>query len=609
MKTLRKVLALLLMATMLLSLGGVVFATGTDPEPDPEPTDTTEPTPTTVVELQKEETKIPVILGSGVNASYEGHMFKAFKIMDLYKVVNTATDPDTQLVDEEGNPIFQYKLVLADTLPADFESLLERNGFAFDTVTGEITLGTGAAITSMAGENENSSDAARLAALIAGYIVENGLGGTELTLGTETELECGYWVIYETDSGEENDGTVATKPILLDLRPVAADGSAVTQRNVSLKDAKVEVEKTVYEQPAAEAQIGTKLPYTITTNLPVYEANVDPDSVKFVVTDTLSAGLTYVEESFAITIGRITEPAAYVDDDTAWDYKFVANGQTLTITVNPETVVANQGEAVTITYRAMLNENAIVNSTTGNKNDVTVEYSNNPMVDEDSTKTVETDSTVYTYAFDLSKLDGSEGDDFLAGAKFVLTRRIGGHLDPAHPSYQSQTFDFDKVTEGGHTTYVVKPVYNEEGVLVNPHFGGLTADSYIITESTGTITVKGLDEGTYYLNEIEAPEGYAKLAEPIVITVTAVLDEDGNPTGNATISVENGSVLVDGATEETVAGVTVGDGSSNVKVIVRNYKGISLPETGSIGALIVTALGAAAAMGGAVISRKRRDEE
>jgi len=594
------------MATLLLSLGGVVFATGTDPEPDPEPTDTAEPTPTTVVELQKDETKIPVILGSGVNASYEGHTFKAFKIMDLYKVVNTATDPDTQLVDEEGNPIFQYKLVLADTLPADFESLLEGNGFAFDTVTGEITLGTGAAITSMAGRNENSSDAARLAALIAGYIVENDLGGTVLTLGAETELECGYWVIYETDSGEENDGTVATKPILLDLRPVAADGSAVTQRNVSLKDAKVEVEKTVNEKPADEAQIGAILPYTITTNLPVYEANVDPDSVKFVVTDTLSAGLTYVEESFAITIGRITEPAVYVDDDTAWDYKFVANGQTLTITVNPETVVANQGAAVTITYRAMLNENAIVNSTTGNKNDVTVEYSNNPMVDEDSTKTVETDSTVYTYAFDLSKLDGSEGDNFLAGAKFVLTRRTGGHITPDHPNPGlAMTYDFTKTTVDGHTVYTVK--VTEDGS--NPHFGAPTADSYIITESTGTITVKGLDEGTYYLAEVEAPEGYAKLAEPIVITVTAVLDEDGNPTGNATISVENGSVLVDGAAEETVAGVTVGDGSSNVKVIVRNYKGISLPETGSIGALIVTALGAAAAMGGAVISRKRRDEE
>ena len=42
----------------------------------------------------------------------------------------------------------------------------------------------------------------------------------------------------------------------------------------------------------------------------------------------------------------------------------------------------------------------------------------------------------------------------------------------------------------------------------------------LVTDVDGLIKIKGLNEGTYYLHETEAPGGYNKLDKPVVVTIT-----------------------------------------------------------------------------------------
>ena len=363
-KTWKKLLAVLLTLATVLSMSMAAFATGGS------------------VTLTKVETTIPVILSSSATGfDATGHTYAAVKIMDLYKVVE-ADGSDAK--DANGKPVYQYKLVLTPALAADataFTNLLAGAGFTFDSKTGEITKADGTSIASQAGQNENSSDAAKLAALIAQYVVTNNIEETSITPGTAKSLASGYWVIYETEtSNAKNDGTVATKPILLDLRPTDASGNAVTQRAITLKDATVTLDKKVVsgetKSDEGTVAIGDTVNYEIDTNFPTYEANAATTftGAKFELKDTFSAGLDYVYTD-NVTDGVTVK----IDGATVTGgYTVTYSERVLTITFTSATILANQGKSVAVTYNATVNGNAVVNKTGGNKNKVELEYSNNP---------------------------------------------------------------------------------------------------------------------------------------------------------------------------------------------------------------------------------------
>ena len=563
-KTWKKLLAVLLTLATVLSMSMAAFATGGS------------------VTLTKVETTIPVILSSsetGFDAT--GHTYAAVKIMDLYKVVE-ADGSDAK--DANGKPVYQYKLVLTPALAADataFTNLLDDAGFKFDSKTGEITKADGTSIASQAGQNENSSDAAKLAALIAQYVVTEKIGGTTVNPDTATNLASGYWVIYET-SNAKNDGTVATKPILLDLRPTDASGNTVTQRAITLKDATVTLDKKVVsgetKSDEGTVAIGDTVNYEIDTNFPTYEANAATTftGAKFELKDTFSAGLDYVYTD-NVTDGVTVK----IDGATVTGgYTVTYSNRVLTITFASATILANQGKSVAVTYNATVNGNAVVNKTGGNNNKVELEYSNNPEKATD-VKKLEDNVPVYTFAFDLKKLDGAD-DSRLAGAKFQMKNGD----DVLYFTVSGETYTLsDKNAEGA--TNVIETVSGED------------------------ITFKGLDAGTYTLTETDAPSGYAKLANVITVQVEAVTEE-GALTGAAKVTVTNATAVTD-TTGDTEGGdkTTGTTGVSNVNVVVRNFKGISLPETGSVTSIIVMAAGALVVLVGVayLLRGRKKDDE
>lgn len=233
----------------------------------------------------------------------------------------------------------------------------------------------------------------------------------------------------------------------------------------------------------------------------------------------MSAGLTLNKDSIKVSVGNtIVNPNNYT---VAYD----VNGDTFTITFKNEYISAlPRNTIITVDYSAVLNENAIVEGV-GNPNEVSLKYGDNNETTKKETKT-------YTYAFDLVKTNKDNQE--LSGAKFKL-------LDKDKDGNEI------KVVKVDGNTYRVATA-NETGVEIE----------------AGRVVIKGLDAGTYYLEETKAPEGYNRLTSNIEVVVTKI-------SANNTIE------------------------RANINVV--NYTGNELPETGSIGTTLFVTLGSILVLG------------
>lgn len=183
---------------------------------------------------------------------------------------------------------------------------------------------------------------------------------------------------------------------------------------------------------------------------------------------------------------------------------------------------------VVITYSAVLNENA--NIDTSNPNEATLEYNN---------KTLKGHTDTYTYQFDLVKyyMDANGSKKLLKNAEFKL--------------FENET--------GGNAIRFIKNANGTEYRVAKQ--GETGAVDTIVTLGTEKINIKGLDKKTYYLEETKAPGGYNKLKERVEVNLT------------------NGSLKADA------------DNTFNNGVQVLNKSGTTLPSTGGVGTTLFYVVG------------------
>ena len=98
--------------------------------------------------------------------------------------------------------------------------------------------------------------------------------------------------------------------------------------------------------------------------------------------------------------------------------------------------------------------------------------------------------------------------------------------------------------------------------------------------------IQGLDQGTYYLKEIKAPDGYTLLKEAIEIQITPTFVENRN---NYTSNGE-GLVSLSATSFNTQLNASTNDLSVALKVV--NQTGSKLPVTGSMGTIVCVLTGA-----------------
>lgn len=122
----------------------------------------------------------------------------------------------------------------------------------------------------------------------------------------------------------------------------------------------------------------------------------------------------------------------------------------------------------------------------------------------------------------------------------------------------------------------------------------------------GTLRVQGLDEGTYTLKEIQAPEGYVLPTGEITIVITDAAPEDGT-IDTANVTAGQGTVAINGAATASVNVV-----SFNVENTSSDDAGFTLPTTGGMGTMIFTIAGVLLMAGAVtmivVVSKKRKAE-
>ena len=298
------------------------------------------------------------------------------------------------------------------------------------------------------------------------------------------------------------------------------------------------------------------------------------DSYTYTVKDTLSEGLTFKENSVVIKIKNTaanTEVTLVKDTD----YTVSASGQMFTIDfTNFISQKSKAGQPIEITYSATLNEKAL--SRDEETNTVHLEYSNDP--NNSSSKGQTPDKTVYVYDFDIvvnKYTNNGENEKKLAGAKFVL-KKVG------------ETGDVYYHWDDARKTVGWVPVANaaDPKTVDDWETAGVTV---AVTDSNGKTTFKGLDSGKYALVEIDAPNGYNLLKEPVDVEITVEYDaETGKPKTTSATAADN-------------------NGQYSQTKSVENKSGAELPSTGGIGTTVFYVLGGLLVVcAGVLLITKRR---
>ena len=235
---------------------------------------------------------------------------------------------------------------------------------------------------------------------------------------------------------------------------------------------------------------------------------------------------------------------------------------------------------ITLTYSAVLNENAKIGPNQGNKgegndNKTQVTFGDAQYTTEEWTRT-------YTWKVDVLKY-----------MKESSTSTTKTPLKDAEFYF----YNSDK-------TKVAKWESAQGGVFkgwedsVKDKDGKETNGTKLVTLDAGTLELKGLDADVYYLVETAAPVGYNMLKDPIKVEIKS----NTNPAsaqGNDNTLQANGSATVEK------------DGAETEKVEVLNQSGAELPSTGGIGTTIFYVVGSimVVAAGVLLITKKRMGRE
>lgn len=379
-----------------------------------------------------------------------------------------------------------------------------------------------------------------------------------------SDLAAGYYFVK--DSGTINAGEIATKFLV----------KVVGDANVTVKATAPEFKKEVVKDDnttgkGTSVNVGDKVTFRLTATVP--DMSSFGTDYKFIMHDTLSEGLTFDgNDSIKVKINN-KEPSEspYAIDENPTD------GSTFALSFDGGALERNAGVAGTenrypitieVEYTATLNKEAL--KTNNETNKAYLEYSNDPSNSTSTGKTKETPpEIVHVYNFNIvvDKYDGTNGTTTgkkLENAVFVLYRLNGE---------TKEYYKWDDTDK--KVTWVAENANPDQKT----------------TDTNGKATFEGLKEGTYYLKEITAPDGYNKLKEPVQVEINADYKADGT----LNTDVEDFKLQPDN------------DNHYYQVQAVPNKAGAVLPSTGGIGTTIFYVLGSILALGAAVllIAKKR----
>ena len=322
-----------------------------------------------------------------------------------------------------------------------------------------------------------------------------------------------------------------------------------------------DVEKNVIKdgEPKKEADysVGDHVPYQITVTVPMNIAKLKT----FTVSDTPN-NLKYNEDATLTCDG--------VDVDSSV-YTIATAGNGFIITFTPSQMAKYAGKKIIINYSATLQKTA-VQTGAGNRNDVSLVYSNNIGVDSDGNPTegdkkeIHDGTFVYTFKVKVHKI----ADDTNA--------------DGTNKELENVEFDLYKKDESGTITGDAAKAL---GLNPNKRWTKVN-EAPLKTDAHGYVKQGGLANGEYYLVETKTASGYNLLKAPVKVTLSIQAETTWDSTS---IYDEKGNLLKHTVDKKT----TTFDGGDDKKpeytITVVNRKGFDLPTTGGFGTLLFSGIG------------------
>ena len=435
-------------------------------------------------------------------------------------------------------------------------------------------------------------------------------------------LPAGYYLVKDKDDTLDGTADTATDYIVQVLGNVTMDP----------KDSDIPtVLKKVYDEEFAQGDqthtyglgyndvadwdIGDNVPFKLIASVPDAAEIEAYDTYTYTFHDTLDAGLTLLQKDDAdqttfeiyfvndLTIDPRDEGFQYLD---AREYNANINAGTnsFTITIDDlktlqittaegDQYPATNYDYIVIFYDAVLNENAEI-GLPGNENTAYLEFSNNP-TGEGTGRTEEDTVIVFTYELDGTKVDGADVDTKLADAQFVL---LNGAKSEAAVVVDGKVTEWIKFGTQADGTKLEIPTTYEGWTTLAQQYNGLILTS----DENGLFNIAGLDDGTYYLREIQAPAGYNLLENDVELVITADTANGQEWDGDPATALEGLNMtfnVVDAEEVPTeVEGVLVG---GTVGITVENNRGATLPETGGMGTTLFYIIGGLLVVGAGIL--------
>ena len=419
---------------------------------------------------------------------------------------------------------------------------------------------------------------------------------TDQGKNTLDDLDAGYWLFLTASVNNPTEGSGASQSTDVFTSPIFKLVDGANPVNIALKKKIPTVEKKILNDRdetkqgdytaqngwsnVADSQVGQKVSYKLIGTIADNYATYDTYTYKF--TDTLPQGLTYAKGSLEV---YALNGQSYTKINQNSYNAVEPDGDNSVLTVNfdkekglKSATAANADEMlnigaetkIVVFYKAELNSKASY-EVPGNENEVYLEYSNNPMVKEDTGKSVTKAVTDHVFRLDVTKVDSTDSHKKLvAGFKVKVVKGEGSEDETSVDKW---------LKEDGSLTSNVEDAHE------------------FVTSNTNDVKIPGLDAGRYQITETTTPEGYNTIA-PFEITVAPTYKSNG----------ELDTLTVSSNNEEMT---TIGDANgATMPLEIKNKKGSNLPLTGLNGVTFTwIAGGAVLVIGVAHLIRSRKQAE
>ena len=408
--------------------------------------------------------------------------------------------------------------------------------FATDDAKAYMATDADGYVTWVAAEDDDTK--AAFAKLALAYAKANGINPVKTSKnagdfvvteasGKFSGLELGYYLV---------DSTVGA---LCGLTTTNPNASINAKNGIPTIDKQVKEDSTLQWGAHNTADIGQTVEYRVTIN-------VHAGAENYVLHDVMADGLTYLRvsgiEHVVPGTGTHVVDAAKYQVKTGTDV--TADNCDFEVHFSKEFCdELETNDKIIVSYEAMLNRNAVI-AGSGNVNTAWLSFGEGHESNEDSVIT-------YTYGIDIVKTNSQ--NTLIDGAQFKI---------------------YDAATGGNEVAVVLM----DDGVTYRRARADETGIAIVVKD--GKVRVVGFDNGTYYLEETEAPDGYNKL------------------------TARQKFIISDSNLDATFNGEIYSTGSG---VHVVNKTGSMLPETGGMGTILFITFGTIVVLGAGVllVTKKR----